>query len=219
MGLELASSTLEFVLVSLFELLFLLVSLIFFLVRKRSPKKEFKKILSPEKRQISVQIADIFLGIGVGLFFYFLGKLILKLNIQGIILIFGEDFYLTGVGGTVNVTPPNKTLLDLILSISVSFLLVGFCEEFFFRGFLFKEFSMKSKKIGGLTSSLIFSIYHVFPGIVPIQTTVTFFLYYLIMGILFVILLYYRKGQILSAIIAHGTFNSLGFIFTFLGWI
>jgi hypothetical protein len=117
------------------------------------------------------------------------------------------------------VTPPILNPADLIISILISFILVGFSEEFFFRGFLNREIGKTSKIKGAILSAAFFSLFHVFPGIVPIQTTVTFFLYYFLMGLLFTGLINYRKGQLLSAIIAHGTFNSIILILNFINSI
>lgn len=222
MGLELASSTLEYFLISLLELIYIADALLYYKIKKKNLKEEFINIVSPKVNITSPKKAiliDTLLGLTIGIAFYYVGRFLINLTVYIVKLTLGTEFYLTGASGQVDVTPPILNPADLIISILISFILVGFSEEFFFRGFLNREIGKTSKIKGAIFSSAFFSLFHVFPGIVPIQTTVTFFLYYFLMGLLFTGLINYRKGQLLSAIIAHGTFNSIIFILNFINSI
>lgn len=219
MGLELASSTLNYFLISLFELIFITIALLYFKIKKKNLKEEFINIVSPKKLQKKSILIDILLGLIIGIAFYYIGKLLINLTVYLVVLTLGTEFYLTGAGGQIDVTPPILNPIDLIITILISFIIVGFCEEFFFRGFLNREIGKTSKIRGIILSGVFFSLYHVFPGLVPIQTTVTFFLYYLLMALLFTGLINYRKGNLLSSIIAHGTFNSIIFILNYINYI
>ncbi|MBD3342602.1 MAG: CPBP family intramembrane metalloprotease [Candidatus Lokiarchaeota archaeon] len=54
-------------------------------------------------------------------------------------------------------------------------LIVGPCEEGFFRGFVLKKSENKLKNTSAiLFSSLLFALYHVPPFLVPISTIITF---------------------------------------------
>ncbi|MCP4763860.1 MAG: CPBP family intramembrane metalloprotease [archaeon] len=216
MGLNLAENTISFFIFSLLELLFLAGSILYFKIKKMDVKEEFKTRLFPQKRTSRERIADILMGIGIGIAFFIIGSFILDAITNVILYVLGEDFYQSAAEGSVNVTPPILSIFDLIISILIGFFLIAFCEEFAFRGVIYKEFGELPKKKGLVISGLIFAIYHVFPGIVPIQTTVTYFPYYFFMGILFVYLTYFRKNDLLSAIIAHATFNSIILILDFL---
>ena len=216
MGLELASNTLNYFLISLFELVFIAGVLLYYKFKKKNLKEEFINIVSPKKLTFKAILIDILLGLIIGIGFYYIGKLLINLTVYLVVLTFGTEFYLTGAGGQIDVTPPILNPLDLIITIIISFVIVGFSEEFFFRGFLNREIGKNSKIKGNILSGVFFSLYHVFPGLVPIQTTVTFFLYYLLMALLFTGLINYRKGNLISAIIAHGTFNSIIFIMNFI---
>ena len=203
-------------LISLFELVFIAIVLLYYKFKKKNLKEEFLTIVSPQKLTFKAILMDIFLGLAVGIGFYYMGKLLINLTVYLVVLTFGTEFYLTGAGGQIDVTPPILSPLDLIIAIIISYVLVGFCEEFFFRGFLNREIGKTSKIKGIILSGMFFSLYHVFPGLVPIQTTVTFFLYYLLMAFLFTLLINYRNGNLISAIIAHGTFNSIIFIMNYI---
>lgn len=216
MGLDLASSSGNFFLTTLLELLFILIPLIVFKLQKKSLKEELRVRIIPIHRPFWQRILDIGIGFGIGYLFVYLGGFMATIIRQITIQIFGTAFYGQAVEGSVNTTPPSMEIWEVIISFVLMFGVVAFSEEFCFRGVLFKEFGKKSPLLGLILSSGLFMIYHVFPGIVPIQTFVTFWLYYFIFGIILGLLTWIQKGDLLMAIVAHGTFNSLLFAIQFL---
>jgi membrane protease YdiL (CAAX protease family) len=119
----------------------------------------------------------------------------------------------------VDTSPPSLSPFELIITVILNFAIVGLAEEFCFRGVLLKEFSKKSKFRGLLISSGFFMIYHVFPGIVPLSTFLTFWLYYFIFGVILAGITLLNKGDLIMAIIAHGSFNSILFILSYTDWL
>ena len=128
---------------------------------------------------------------------------------------FGPEFYGQAAAGSVNVTPPSLSSFELLLSIVIMFVVVALCEEYCFRGVILKEINKKKKALGLILSSALFMLYHVFPGVVPIQTFVTFWLYYFIFGLILGIIVLVQRGDLLSSIVAHGTFNAILFYLQF----
>jgi membrane protease YdiL (CAAX protease family) len=216
MGFDLASTSRIFFLSSMLEFVFILIPLIVFKLQKKNLKEEFRTRIIPIPRPFKRRMLDIGIGLGIGYLFVYLGGFLAIFIRQITIQIFGSDFYGQAVAGSVNTTPPSMEVWEVIITFIIMFGVVGFSEEFCFRGILFKEFSKKSPILGLLLSSGLFMIYHVFPGVVPIQTFVTFWLYYFTFGIILGILTWIQKGDLLTAIIAHGTFNSLLFAIQFL---
>ncbi|MHA1584662.1 MAG: CPBP family glutamic-type intramembrane protease, partial [Promethearchaeota archaeon] len=68
-------------------------------------------------------------------------------------------------------------------------------------------------------SSAIFMIYHVFPGIVPIQTFLVFWLYYFSFGVLLALIAKFQKGDLIIPIFAHATFDSILWINLYLNYL
>lgn len=106
---------------------------------------------------------------------FVVGGAIYLLTIIGYVLfqpIIDPDLIVEGLNGS-GITTKNIILASIYLCFINSFL-----EEFFFRGFMFNEFSKISNKWGYLVSSVFFSIYHVL---------VMFTLFDWIMGVLSII--------------------------------
>ena len=72
MGLELASSTLNYFLISLFELLFIAGALLYYKFKKKNLKEEFINIISPKKLTFKAISIDVLLGLTIGIVFHFI---------------------------------------------------------------------------------------------------------------------------------------------------
>ncbi len=209
MALDLAPNAAGFFIFSSLELLFILIPLIFFKVQDKDLKQEFLGRIFPSKRGFKKRILDVIIGVGLGFGFYYLSKY-LSQTIYTIIVEFkGEQYYQDAAAGSVNTTPPSFSTIEFVFSIIVMFIFVGLSEEYCFRGVLLKEFARKNRALGVILSSVIFMLYHVFPGIVPWMTFLTFWPYYLIFGIILSLVVVLNDFDLLMAIIAHGNFNAI----------
>jgi membrane protease YdiL (CAAX protease family) len=82
-----------------------------------------------------------------------------------------------------------------------------FGEELFFRGFLYKSLRRRSSVVVSvLISSVAFGLVHVYPLLIPPLAVVGAGL----------ALVYERRQSLLASMVAHATFNLLGFITIFL---
>ncbi len=201
---------------SCIEFLFLICPAIFFKITHRESLKT--SILSrsfPHKQSILVRFGDVVTGILSGIFLSFLAQGLLYGTYLSIIGLFGENFYNTASSGSIDVIPTTVSIAESIFMILIYFLIIGVCEEYFFRSVLFVELKKMIKNWSYIINGIIFGLYHVFPGVVPIQTTITFFPYYFLLGILLCVLLEVQKNDLLSNIIAHGVFNALPLIISF----
>jgi len=228
MGLDVASSAGAFFLFSAAELIFIAIPMIVFKIQKKDLKYEFRHRIIPDEmlhRKGWLRLADIIFGILFGVFFYFFGGLLSSTIRKVIILIMGEDFYNTASEGSVNTTPPPPPPDPLIIwtliivGVIVIFVIVAFAEEFCFRGVLLKEFNHKNKVFGVILSSFLFMLFHLMPGIVPWSTFLTFWLYYFSFGVLLSLITIFQKGDLIVAIFAHGTFNSIIWIVRYVGYL
>jgi len=222
MGLDVASSAGAFFLFSAAELIFIAIPMIVFKIQKKDLKYEFRHRIIPDEmlhRNGWLRMADIIFGILFGVFFYFFGGLLSITIRKVIILIMGEEFYNTASEGSVNTTPPPPPPDPLIIWTLVIFISVAFAEEFCFRGVLLKEFNHKNKVFGVILSSFLFMLFHVMPGIVPWSTFMTFWLYYFTFGVLLSLITIFQKGDLIVAIFAHGTFNSIIWIVRYVGYL
>ncbi len=227
MGLDLAQSFLSFLLFCAAELLFIAIPMLVFRFQKKDLKYEFRHRIIPNEtlhRRGWWRVFDVAIGVIIGGGFYLIGNLaitwIRKITVQYL----GDDYYQQAVIGSINTTPPpppNPIIawIYLIIGVILMFLVVAFAEEFCFRGVLLKEFNHISKILGVILSSAIFMIYHVFPGIVPVETFVTFWSYYLLFGLLLAFISMVMKGDLIIVITAHGVYNSIGWILIFLPYL
>ncbi|MHA1512354.1 MAG: lysostaphin resistance A-like protein, partial [Promethearchaeota archaeon] len=200
------------------ELIFIAIPMIVFKLQKKDLKYEFRHRIVPNEmlnRNFWFRLADIIMGIFIGVFFYYFGGLLATTIRKVIIQIMGEDFYNTASEGSVNTTPPPPPpdpfiiWALIIVGVIVIFVTVAFAEEFCFRGVLLKEFNHKNKVFGVILSSILFMLFHVMPGIVLWSTFMTFWLYYFAFGVLLSLITIFQKGDLIVSIVAHGTFNSI----------
>lgn len=218
MGLDIAQTVFSYFLFCIGELLFILIPLMVFKLQKKNLKYEFRHRIIPNERLTrswKLRTLDVLLGVFIGVGFYFLGEFMAS-SIQKLIIQWkGEDFYQNAVAGSVNTIPPPpppKPLIIwtiIVIGIIFMFATVSLSEEFLYRGVILKELGHKSKFWALMGSSAIFMIYHVFPGIVPWVTFITFWSYYFVFGLILGGIALIQKGDLITAIIAHGVFDSI----------
>ena len=157
----------------------------------------------------------ICLGICIGVFFYIISGYILFFFREILIKnFFGSVFLLRADEGSINSTPYRPNLIQLLIVLILQILIIGPCEEGFFRGFMLKKFDKKLKKFYLiLISSLLFAIYHVPPFLVPTSTIITYLGYYFTFGILLALIFVKFKNSLIPGSIAHSIFNILIILF------
>ena len=205
------------ILISFAEILFILVpSLIAAKIEKTTFTVEVKKlgfiVKNPKLKNI---ILKIFVGILTGIFFFFISDLLLTFYMRFIIQnLFGAQFIEVGISNAISTQPINPNFIQSSLLIAIQIIIIGPCEEAFFRGFVINKSKNKIKLIYSIIlSSILFAIYHVPPFLVPLTTIITFFGYYFTFGILLSLVFVAFKGSLLPSSIAHSSLNVLLLIF------
>ena len=147
-------------------------------------------------------LRDVLLGVGVGIGLIFAGGATLFLVREGVSLVTGETpAQPEQIGACVR-----GTALALMAPVVVIVAPLG--EEIFFRGFLYNGLRRRLALWPALLiSSLVFGLVHVYPLLIPALFVVG----------LGLALLYERQRSLLAPVVAHATFNILGFITIALG--
>ncbi|HEY0090307.1 MAG TPA: CPBP family intramembrane glutamic endopeptidase, partial [Candidatus Lokiarchaeia archaeon] len=153
------------------------------------------------------------LGFGV-IFYLTAGYLIFVFKYLIIENIFGSTFIKEAEKGAINTTPLHPNFAQLIIIIILQIIIVGPCEEGFFRGFILKRCGNKVKSFYAiLISSFFFAIYHTPPLLVSLTTIITYFSYYFVFGLLLALIFKLFKNSLIPCSIAHSFFNILIIIF------
>ncbi len=217
MAIELGANPWILIGLMFLELLFILIPVsIASKVENTSIKDEiifmgFQKNEDPIKKNIMKVLAGICLGI---VFFLISGYIMFFFRNIIIKNLFDPQFVKEGEEGSINTTPIEPNLLQIIIIITLHIILVGICEEAFFRGFFIKKCERKVKTFSAiLLSSVCFAFYHTPPFLVPITTIITYFGYYFIFGVLLSIIFKVFNYSLIPCTIAHGLFNALILIF------
>ncbi|MBY9018451.1 MAG: CPBP family intramembrane metalloprotease [Candidatus Lokiarchaeota archaeon] len=217
MAINLGANPFILILFIILEILLIIIpNLIASLVEKKSFKEELVEMgFSFLNYNIKRGLLLISQGILIGVFFYFIGGWIFIFFVDVVIKnVMGVVFVENAINSAISVEPMNPQLIELVIIIVLQVLIVGPCEEGFFRGFILKKIKHKSNYIFALIiSSLCFTIYHVPPILVPISTIITFFGYYFTFGLLFGGLYRINKESLLPNMVAHSLFNILILIF------
>ncbi|MFX0019086.1 MAG: lysostaphin resistance A-like protein [Promethearchaeota archaeon] len=175
-------------------------------------KKEFKEIgFSREAESTYSRCLKIILGIDIGIFLYiFSGFLMIFYRNILIESIFGTKFIEEGITNIINTEPIEPSYIEISIVIILQILITGPCEEGFFRGFLIQKLNSKLKLIYSIIlSSIFFTLYHVPPFLVPIQTIITYFGYFFTIGSLFALMYIYSGRSLTMCSITHSIFNIL----------
>lgn len=217
MSINLGATPLILILFITLELLLIIIPN---LIASYVEKKSFKELLvdmgfSLSNYNIKRIISLISQGILIGVIFYFMGGLIFIFFVDVVIKnVLGTIFVENAINNAINVEPMNPQIIELVILIVLQILIVGPCEEGFFRGFILKKIKNKSNYLIALIiSTLCFTLYHVPPILVPIPTIITFFGYYFTFGLLFGGLYRMYKESLIPSMVAHSLFNILVLIF------
>ncbi len=203
------------ILVILMSLELLLIIIPVFLsakLEKKSLKEEFKEIgFFREAKNTYRTCLKIILGIDIGIFLYlFSGFLLFVYRNILIESLFGTKFVEEGIINIINTEPIQPSYIEISIAIILQILITGPCEEGFFRGLLIQKLNYKLKLIYSIIlSSIFFTLYHVPPFLVPIQTIITYFGYYFTIGSLFALIYIYSGRSLIMCSIAHSIFNVL----------
>lgn len=191
----------------LLELLFIIVPS---LISSRIEKKPIKEIILDMGFQKNENITiKIIAGISFGILFFFIGNYLIIFFRDFIVKnLFGVQFIQQGQSGAITVTPIQPNLIQIIILIILQIIIIGPCEEAFFRGFLIKRLNEKLKlQYSIIISAICFALYHVPPFLVPVTTVITFFGYYFTFGVFLSLIFIYFENSIIPSSVAHSSFN------------
>ncbi|MFX0027486.1 MAG: lysostaphin resistance A-like protein [Candidatus Hermodarchaeota archaeon] len=194
--------------------LFLIVIPVFISAKlgKKPLKKEFKEIgFFREAKSTFRTCLKIILGIDIGIFLYLFSGFLMFLYRDILIeSIFGTKFVEEGITNIINTEPIQPSFFEISILIILQILIIGPCEEGFFRGFVIQKLNYKLKLIYSIIlSSTFFTLYHVPPFLVPIQTIITYYGYFFTIGSLFALTFIYSGRSLIMCSIAHSIFNIL----------
>ncbi len=202
--------------ITFFEIFLILIpALIASKIEKTPIINEFKEMGFQLKRNSLKNFTlKIFLGLLIGILFFFFSSFVVSISNFIVQILFGTQFVEQGVENAITTEPFNPTITQLIIIITIQIIIVGPCEEGFFRGFIIKKSQKKMKLIYSvILSAFIFAIYHVPPFLVPVSTIITFFGYFFTLGTLLALTFLFFKNSLLPSSIAHSMFNILILIF------
>ena len=191
------------------ELLFIILP---GMISSKLEKKPFKEIILDMGFQENENILiKLIAGVGLGILFFILGGYIVVFFRDVIIRnIFGSEFIQQAQQGAIVTTPIQPNLIQVFILILLQIIIIGPCEEAFFRGFLIKKIGEKLKiSYSIIISSIFFALYHVPPFFVPMTTIVTFFGYYFTFGVLLSLIFTRFKYSLIPCSVAHSCFNIL----------
>ena len=121
----------------LIGLIFLEILLIFVpaVISSKIEKKTFKQLLSEMGFQKNEEIfIKIIAGLSIGILFFFLGDFLIIFFRNFVVEnLFGTRFIEEGQQGAISATPMQPNLIQLIILIILQIVIVGPCEEAFFR--------------------------------------------------------------------------------------
>ncbi|MFX0059231.1 MAG: CPBP family intramembrane glutamic endopeptidase, partial [Candidatus Heimdallarchaeota archaeon] len=213
MTIELGRSPLILIIFTLFESLFIIIpNLISSKIEKRTFKEEIMALGFKNNNDTFTKLSLKYLiGIFFGILFFLTSGYILfffkDILVQNL---FSKDFVDKGSENMIITNPINPNLFELIIIILLQLFIVGPCEEGFFRGFILKKSNRKMHLALATTfSSICFAFYHVPPFIVPLPTIITFFGYYLLIGILLSSIYILFDFSLIPSIATHSVFNIL----------
>jgi membrane protease YdiL (CAAX protease family) len=196
-----------------FEVLFVVIPAF---ISSKIEKKTFKTLLTEMGFHKNEDIfTKIIIGINIGVIFFFFGDLLI-IFFRNIVIenLFGSKFIQEGQEGAITSMPIQPHVIQIIILVLLQIILVGPCEEAFFRGFLIKKIKSEIKlSYSIIISSTLFALYHVPPFLVPVTTVITFFGYYFTFGLLLAVTFVYFNYSLIPCSIAHSLFNILLLLF------
>ena len=198
------------------EILFIIIpALIAMKIERNSFKNQLNEMgFHKNEDHLTKNLIKVSAGIGIGIVFFLIGGYIITFFYSLIQASLGSEFVSSGTEGAISTSPVEPDLIQVIILIVLQVSIVGVCEEAFFRGFILKKIDKEWKVVYALLiSSVIFTLYHVPPFIVPITTIVTYFGYYFTFGVLLSLVYIYSDYSLIPGIIAHAMYNILLMIF------
>ncbi len=191
------------------ELLFVIIPA---LISSKLEKKPFQDIIKDMGFQKNDYLfIKLISGISLGILFFFFGNYLIIFFRDFITRnLFGSDFVELGREGAISTEPIHPNLIQLVILIILNLIIIGPCEEAFFRGFLIRKLENKLKLAYSIIiSSIFFTFYHVPPFLVPITTIITFSGYYFTFGLILSLIFVYFEYSLIPCSIAHSCFNIL----------
>ena len=181
-------------------------------ISSKIEKKTFKKLLFEMGFQKNNDILiKVVAGLSIGVIFFSFGDFIL-IFFRHIIIenLFGTRFIEVGQEGVINTLPILPNIIQIIILVILQIIIIGPCEEAFFRGFILKKINNKIKlAYSVIISSILFALYHVPPFIVPLTTTITYFGYYFAFGVLLALIFIFFEYSLIPCSISHSCLNVL----------
>ena len=217
MAIDLGKDPIILISLSFLEILIIIIpTLIASKVEKKPFLVELKEMgFQKNPTTLRKMLLKVISGLLIGIVFFLISSFIISFFVKYIVqILFGTQFVEEGLNNAISTTPTNPTIIQLIMLVAIQILIVAPCEEGFFRGFIVKK-SHRKIKLGYsiILSSIIFSLYHVPPFLVPVSTIITFFGYYFFFGIFLSLTFVLFKNSILPSSIAHFTLNILIILF------
>jgi len=212
MAINLGKDPSLLIVITFFEIFLILIpALIASKIEKRPIIEEFKEMGFLQKTNSLKNLTlKIFLGLLIGTLLFIFSSFVLYFFNLIVQSLFGTQFVEQGVESAITTELFNPTITQLIIIITIQIIIVGPCEEGFFRGFIIKKSRKKMKLIYSvILSTFIFTIYHVPPFLVPVSTIITFFGYFFTLGTLLALTFIFFKNSLLPSSIAHSIFNIL----------
>ncbi|MBY8986952.1 MAG: CPBP family intramembrane metalloprotease [Candidatus Lokiarchaeota archaeon] len=217
MSIDLGKDPILLISLSFLEILLILIpALIASKIEKKSLFDELKEMGFQRKpTTLRKMLLKVVFGLLIGTVFFFVSSFIISFFVNTIVqILFGAQFVEDGIKNAITTTPINPTIIQLIILIAIQIVIVAPCEEGFFRGFIIRKSKKRTKVLYSIIfSSIIFSIYHVPPLLVPLSTIITFFGYYFSFGIFLSLIFVLFKKSLLPSSIAHLTLNILILLF------
>lgn len=217
MSIDLGKDPILLIYLSFLEILLIIIPGLIASKIEKKPLLEELKEMGFQKKPTTIRkmLLKVISGFLIGIIFFFLSGYIDSFFLYFIALfLFGAQFVEEGISNAISTTPVNPSMLQLIILIAIQIMIVAPCEEGFFRGFIIKKTHKKIKLLYSLLiSSILFTLYHVPPFLVPLSTIATFFGYYFSFGILLSLTFILFKNSLLPSSIAHFTLNILILLF------
>jgi len=217
MAIDLGKDPIILISLSFLEILLIIIpALIASKVEKKPFLVELKEMgFQKTPTTLRKMLLKVVFGFLIGIIFFFISSFIMFIFVKYIVqILFGTQFVEEGINNAISTSPNSPTIIQLIVLVAIQVVIVAPCEEGFFRGFIIRKSRKKMKLLYSITfSSIIFSIYHVPPFLVPLSSIITFFGYYFFFGIFLSLSFVLFKNSLLPSSIAHSTLNILILLF------
>ena len=146
MGVQLGENPWILIGLIFLEILFVVVPAF---ISSRIEKKNFRMLLSEMGFQKNKDVLiKIIVGLCIGVIFFSFGDFII-IFFRNLIIEnwFGTEFIQEGQEGAITTTPVQPDLIQISILIILQIIIIGPCEEAFFRGFLINKFNSQIKLV------------------------------------------------------------------------